>query len=305
MDVRVSDDIFKQLSEIYRKIRNTTRILLANLGNPAEDFDPVKDCVPFEQMEEIDKWIVAKFNDLVKRVKDAYNSYEFHLIYHDMHNFCAIELSKLYIDISKDRVYVQSKNSPLRRSAQTAMYYILSGFTRLIAPILSFTAEEIWQFMPHTVNDNAESVFLNDMPDYREDLAFAETAAKYDKLFDVRDDVMKALELARAEKKIGKSLDAKVVIYDKKDSELMKLFESFGDELSDIFICSGVELTDAAPDAEAYADTLSGIAVKVVPAVGTKCDRCWFIREDVSEDGEGGHICKRCASIVNADFPSL
>lgn len=116
---------------------------------------------------------------------------------------------------------------------------------------------------------------------------------------------MKALELARAEKKIGKSLDAKVVIYDKKDSELMKLFESFGDELSDIFICSGVELTDAAPDAEAYADTLSGIAVKVVPAVGTKCDRCWFIREDVSEDGEGGHICKRCASIVNADFPSL
>ncbi len=305
VDVRVSDDIFKQLSEIYRKIRNTTRILLANLGNPAEDFDPAKDCVPFEQMEEIDKWIVAKFNDLVKRVKDAYNSYEFHLIYHDMHNFCAIELSKLYIDISKDRVYVQSKNSPLRRSAQTAMYYILSGFTRLIAPILSFTAEEIWQFMPHTANDNAESVFLNYMPGYREDLAFAETAAKYDKLFDVRDDVMKALELARAEKKIGKSLDAKVVIYDKKDSELMKLFESFGDELSDIFICSGVELTDAAPDAEAYADTLSGIAVKVVPAVGTKCDRCWFIREDVSEDGEGGHICKRCASIVNADFPSL
>lgn len=134
VDVRVSDDIFKQLSEIYRKIRNTTRILLANLGNPEEDFNPDKDMVAFSELLPIDKWIVSRFNSLTDRVRKAYNTYEFHLIYHDMHNFCAIDLSKLYIDITKDRTYVESKNSAARRSAQTAMYYILSGFTRLIAP---------------------------------------------------------------------------------------------------------------------------------------------------------------------------
>lgn len=305
VDVRVSDDIFKQLSEIYRKIRNTTRILLANLGNPEEDFNPDKDMMPFSELEPIDKWIVSRFNALADRVRKAYNTYEFHLIYHDMHNFCAIDLSKLYIDITKDRTYVQSKDSALRRSAQTAMYYILSGFTRLIAPILSFTAEEIWQFMPHVSTDNKESVFLNDMPVFDEALTFAAEADKYDKLFELRDDVMKALELARADKLIGKSLDAAVVIYAKADSEEMNLFKSFGDELADIFMCSGVELSDAAPEEGAFTETESGIAVKVKTADGVKCDRCWFIRKDTCEDGEGGHLCARCAKIVNADFPSL
>ncbi|MGN1121470.1 MAG: class I tRNA ligase family protein, partial [Eubacteriales bacterium] len=305
VDVRVSDDIFKQLSEIYRKIRNTTRILLANLGDPAEDFNPDTDMLPFESLEPIDKWIVSRFNALADRVRKAYNTYEFHLIYHDMHNFCAIDLSKLYIDISKDRVYVQSKTSPARRSAQTAMYTILSGFTRLIAPILSFTAEEIWQFMPHTASDNAESVFLNDMPEYQSALAFPEITEKYDKLFALRDDVMKALEIARADKKIGKSQDAEVVIYAKRDSGEWKLFESLGDELADIFICSGVELSDAVPDADAFTETVSGIAVKVLTAEGVKCDRCWFIRKDTCEDGEGGHLCRRCTAIVSAEFPSL
>ena len=214
-------------------------------------------------------------------------------------------MSKLYIDISKDRTYVQSKNSALRRSAQTAMYYILSGFTRLLAPILSFTAEEIWQFMPHVASDNKESVFLNDMPAYEDALAFADVASKYDKLFELRDDVMKALEVARADKLIGKSLDASVVIYAKADSEEMKLFESFGDELADIFICSGTELSADAPADGAFTDTESGIAVKVKVADGVKCDRCWFVKKDTVEDGEGGHLCARCASIVNADFPAL
>ena len=305
VDVRVSDDIFKQLSEIYRKIRNTSRILLANMGNPEEDFDPNKDMIPFEEMEPIDKWIVSRFNSLSGRVRKAYNSYEFHLIYHDIHNFCAIDLSKLYIDISKDRVYVESKNSKKRRSAQTAMYYILNGFTKLIAPILSYTAEEIWLFMPHTSSDNAESVFLNDMPDFRSDLEFKDITEKYDKLFEVRDDVMKALELARAEKLIGKSLDASVVIYAKPDSEEMKLFKYFESELSDIFICSGTVLSDGAPEDGAFTDTVSGIAVKVKAASGEKCDRCWFIKDDVTDDGDGQHLCARCARIVSADFPSL
>lgn len=305
VDVRVSDDIFKQLSETYRKIRNTTRILLANLGNPAEDFNPDTDMVAFSELLPIDKWIVSRFNALTDRVRKAYNTYEFHLIYHDMHNFCAIDLSKLYIDITKDRTYVESKNSAARRSAQTAMYYILSGFTRLIAPILSYTAEEIWQFMPHVASDNTKSVFLNDMPDFDETLAFPEITEKYDKLFEIRDDVMKALELARAEKRIGKPQDAEVIIYAKADSEEMKLFESFGNELADIFICSGVELSSDAPADGAFTETVSGIAVKVFTADGTKCDRCWFIRKDTCDDGEGGHLCKRCAAIVSVEFPEV
>ncbi len=305
VDVRVSDDIFKQLSEIYRKIRNTTRILLANLGNPEEDFNPDTDMVAMNELEPIDKWIVSRFNALTDRVRKAYETYEFHLIYHDMHNFCAIDLSKLYIDISKDRTYVLNKDSRQRRSAQTAMYYILSGFTRLIAPILSFTAEEIWQFMPHIAADDKQSVFLNDMPAYDAALAFEDVAAKYDKLFEIRDDVMKALELARAEKLIGKSLDASVVIYAKQDSEEMKLFESFGDELADIFICSGVELCTDAPEEGSLTETDSGIAVKVKLAEGTKCDRCWFIKKETTEDGEGGHLCARCAKIVSESFPAL
>ena len=185
------------------------------------------------------------------------------------------------------------------------MYYILSGFTRLIAPILSYTAEEIWQFMPHVASDNTKSVFLNDMPDFDEALAFPEISEKYDKLFAIRDDVMKALELARAEKRIGKPQDAEVIIYAKADSEEMKLFESFGNELADIFICSGVELSSDAPADGAFTETVSGIAVKVFTADGTKCDRCWFIRKDTCDDGEGGHLCKRCAAIVSVEFPEV
>lgn len=303
VDVRVSDDIFKQLSEIYRKIRNTVRILLANLGDPAEDFDPEKDRVAYTDLEPLDKWILSRFNALTDRVRKAYDSYQFHLIYHDMHNFCAIDLSKLYIDISKDRVYSLAKNDVRRRSAQTVMYDILSGFTRLIAPILSYTAEEIWQFMPHTSADNAESVFLNDMPSYDEAFAFAEVAAPYDKLFTLRDDVMKALEIARADKKIGKSLEAKVTVYAKAGSDADKELRALEGELGDIFICSEVVLSNDAPKDGAFTETASGIAVAVDEAEGEKCDRCWLVRKDVVKVDDGC-LCKRCAAIL-ADMPAL
>ena len=303
VDVRVSDDIFKQLSEIYRKIRNTVRILLANLGDPAEDFDPEKDRVAYTDLEPLDKWILSRFNALTDRVRKAYDSYQFHLIYHDMHNFCAIDLSKLYIDISKDRVYSLAKDDKRRRSAQTVMYDILSGFTRLIAPILSYTAEEIWQFMPHTSADNAESVFLNDMPSYDEAVAFAEVAAPYDKLFTLRDDVMKALEIARADKKIGKSLEAKVTVYAKAGSDADKELRALEGELGDIFICSEVVLSNDAPKDGAFTETASGIAVAVDEAEGEKCDRCWLVRKDVVKVDDGC-LCKRCAAIL-ADMPAL
>ena len=303
VDVRVSDAIFKQLSEIYRKIRNTSRILLANLGTPEEDFDPNKDMMDLNDLQPIDKWIVSQFNALCDRVKKAYDSYEFHLIYHDIHNFCAIDLSKLYVDISKDRVYVEAKDSEGRRSAQTAMYFVLNGLTRLLAPILSFTAEELWQFMSHVEADNAESVFLNDLPLYNEEYAFSDVADAYNKLFTYRDDVMKALELARAEKLIGKSLDAKVTIY-VKDDETYNFFASFKEELNDIFICSEVVLSKE-ENAKAFSETETGIAVLVEAAQGTKCDRCWYVKNDCTDLGEEQHLCARCASIVKASFPEI
>ncbi len=296
-DVRISKDILKQLSEIYRKIRNTTRILLANLGTPGEDFNPDTDIVAFENMLPIDRWIVSRYNELTKVVREAYDNYEFHLIYHAVHNFCSIDLSKLYIDITKDRVYVERKDSVERRSAQSAMYIILNGLVRILAPILSYTAEETWQFMAHSGNDKNESIFLNDMPSYDENLKPDSACAEYDKLFEVRDDVMKALEIARADKLIGKSLDAKIVIYAKDGSETLKLFKEFENELSSIFIVSKVTLsTDNAPE-DAFSDTTSGIAVSVSQADGVKCDRCWYYSEETVEDGEN-HLCPRCAAIA-------
>lgn len=210
VDVRVSDEIFKQLSEVYRKIRNSARILMANLG---DDFNPDQDMVNPDELFEIDKWALCRLNALVQDCLAAYDKYQFHLVYHNISNFCIIDLSKLYIDITKDRLYTEKKNSKARRSAQTAMFVILDTLVRLLAPILSFTADEIWEAMPHSAKDNKESVFLNDMPEYKDYSAFERTAEKYDRLFALRDDVMKALELARAEKVIGKSLEAKVEIF--------------------------------------------------------------------------------------------
>jgi len=182
---------------------------------------------------------------------------------------------------------------------------VLNGLTRLIAPILSYTAEEMWQFMSHTSCDNAQSVFLNDIPQYKEEYAFTDIANGYNKLFDYRDDVMKALELARAEKLIGKSLDATVTIYAGTSSDAMTLFKQFESELKDIFICSEVILSDEAAPADAFSETESGIAVKVGTADGTKCDRCWFVTKDACSDGDGQNLCARCASIIKAEFPEI
>ena len=304
-DVRASDAIFKQLSEIYRKIRNTSRILLANLGTPEEDFDPDRDMLPIDSLLPIDKWIISQFNALCARANEAYDKYQFHIIYHDVHNFCTIDLSKLYIDISKDRVYAETKDSKARRSAQTAMYYVLNGLTRLIAPILSFTAEELWQFMAHSKNDNTESVFLNNLPTFVPEYEFKNIADDYNKLFDYRDDVMKALEVARFEKLIGKSLDASVTIYAGTSEDAMKFFKEFETELKDVFICSEVKLSEAQAPVYAFTDTVSGIAVKVETAEGIKCDRCWNVTRDTCDNGEGQHLCARCASIIKASFPEI
>ncbi|MBR2131852.1 MAG: class I tRNA ligase family protein, partial [Oscillospiraceae bacterium] len=292
-DVRCSKEIFKQLSESYRKIRNTIRILMANLGTAETDFNPDTDMVAYTDLYDIDKWALSRLNGLTKRVLDAYNSYEFHIVYHEINNFCTVDLSKLYVDITKDRVYTEAKDSLARRSAQTAMYIILSSMVRLVAPILAFTADEVWQAMPHVSTDDKRNVLLNDMPG--EVISFTEIEEKYNALFDLRDTVMKALELARTAKTIGKSLDAKLTIY--AQGETKALLESFGDELSTIFIVSGVTVTDATAPEGAYCNEENTLGVLVETADGEKCDRCWSYSTDGIHDGEG-FLCKRCKTIL-------
>ena len=294
-DVRCSENIFKQLSESYRKIRNTARIMMANLG----DFNPDTDVVAFDDMLEIDRWIVAETNKLVGQCLEAYNEYEFHIVYHAINKFCTIELSKLYIDITKDRLYVEKADSQARRSGQSALYHVLNVITRLLAPVISFTAEEIWKAMPHDSADKAESIFLNDMPRYSK--AFAdETAtltAKWDKLFEYRDDVMKALELARAEKMIGKSLDAKVTVYTN-DDEAYATLSAFSDKLAETYITSAAYVVKGDAPEGAFTETQTGIAVKVETADGHKCDRCWSYSTEGVTDEEGGFLCERCRKIL-------
>ena len=294
VDVRVSEAIFKQLSDAYRKIRNTVRILIANLG----DFNPETDALSFDELYEIDRWVISAMNELTREVRASYDAYEFHPISHSISNFCTTELSKLYIDITKDRVYTERADSKARRSAQTAMYFVLSGMVRLLAPILAFTAEEMWQAIPHTATDKTESVFLNDMPAYDEALCFTEVADKWNKLFQMRDDVMKALELARAEKQVGKSLEAKVTLYTK-DAEMLAMLQAFGKELNTVFIVSGVTLSAEDAPEGALTEGLSGISVLVEPADGCKCDRCWSYSTEGEHTEDGGFLCARCKAILN------
>ncbi len=293
-EVRISPEILKQLSEIYRKIRNTLRILMANLN----DFDPKSDMLAPSELYDIDKWALSRLNGLCDRVAKAFENYEFHTIYHDLHNFCTIDMSKLYIDITKDRLYCENTENVLRRSTQTVMYTILSSLIRLIAPILSYTAEEAWGYIAHADNDNTESVFYNDMPQYTEAYSFPEIEAKYNALFAVRDDVMKALEIARAEKLIGKSLEAKITVYGSADNEAMKLFTEFSDILSTIFIVSEAVLSNEQAADGAFTDTQSGIAVKVEQAQGDKCVRCWMYTNEGVKDEDDQCLCPRCHKAV-------
>ena len=292
VDVRVSDAIFKQLSEAYRKIRNTLRILMGNIS----DFDPNKDMVEVNELYDIDKWALYHLNNIVKTVRDAYDNYSFHIVYHVLNDFCTVELSKLYIDITKDRVYTEAKNSKARRSAQTTMYIILSTITRLLAPIITFTADEAWSFMPHTEADDTRHVLLNDMPVVNDAFDFADVKEKYDRLFEIRDVVMKALELARAEKVIGKSLEAKVKIYTD-SKEILNMLNAFGNELAVMFITSQVEVVNGKATENAYSEEGSQISVEVLKADGEKCDRCWMYTTDGEAVGEA-HLCARCKSIV-------
>jgi len=280
-DVRISNDILKQVSETYRKIRNTFRFLLGNLFNG--NFDNRTDLLSYDELEELDKYMVLKFEKVVAKVLDYYENYQFNSITTELINFFNVELSSFYLDYGKDILYIEAEKSHKRLSMLTVLYTVLSKSVRLLAPILSFTAEEVYDNMPY---EDAESVHLTDFP-AKNLIDDAALEAKWDKLLEVRDDVNKALEESRNEKVIGKSLEAAVEIYSN-DSEVVELLNSV-DNLHQLFIVSSVEVKEN--DGVAY--DLS--TVKVTKAEGHRCERCWNIVEEVNEEG----LCPRCASILN------
>ena len=293
-DIKISKDLLKQLSEVYRKIRNTAKYILGNIN----DFNPDADCVAYEDMCELDKWALYKMTNLIKKVNEAYTTYEFHTMFHAIHNFCVVDMSNFYLDIIKDRLYTSKADSKERRAAQTVMYEILQALVRMLTPVLAFTTEEIWQFMPHRATDDTESVQLNSWPEVNEKYIDHSLAEKWSRILALRSDVSKALEVARANKTIGHSLNAKVTIFaDGDDYEFIKSIEN---DLVTIFIISAVEVKKLA---EAPAETqkgeeMPGIKVCVEQAPGEKCERCWMYSEYVGSDENHPTLCKRCSDVV-------
>lgn len=289
VDVRVSDAIFKQLSEAYLKIRNTARYILGNLNG----FDP-DSLVAFDELQELDKWALVRLGKLINKVKAGYEAYEFHTVYHAVHNFCAVDMSSFYLDIIKDRLYCEGSDSKERRSAQTAMYIVLDNLVRMLAPVLAFTAEEIWQAMAHDSSADSESVMFNEMKNPDPAWVFdAQTEERWNKLLRLRDDVNKALELARSEKIVGKPLDAEVTLYVSDEAEFASLKDM---PLAELFIVSKVDIGSG----EGFTGSeFESVSVKVAACTDAKCVRCWRHCEDIGVNSEHPELCGRCAAVVS------
>jgi len=294
-DIRISKPILAQLSEAYKKIRNTARYILGNLSNQG-GFDLDKDGVAYENMEELDKWAIMRLDNLIDKVNEAYNAFDFHIVFHAIHNFCVVDMSNFYLDIIKDRLYCEKPDSTIRRSAQTAMYRILSAISRLVAPILSFTADEIWSYMNHCASENPESVFLNDMPEKSGMTYSDEFVAKWDYIYDLRVDAKKALELKRADKVIGSSLEADLVIAAGDDYDKLV---NIKDILPAVFIVSKVDIENTAEGE--YKGETTGLGFTVKKASGKKCERCWIYSDTVGECDEHPTLCERCAHTVGEE----
>ena len=288
-DMRISKDIMKQLSQAYLKIRNTARYMLGNLC----DFEPDRDLVPAENLMELDRYALHTFNELAKTARAAYDRYEFHAVYRAVYNFCVVDMSNFYLDIIKDRLYCGAEAE--RRSAQTALYHILDGMTRLIAPILAFTSDEIWHAMKHAQGVNAESVLFNDMPG--DNAAFALDAAareRWAKLVSLRDAVNKALENARNAGVFKKAQDTDVTL---SVSESDAAFLA-GVDLASLCIVSKVTVTTGAVEGEKSEDCLIPCTIAVALDESPKCPRCWNHSEHIGADGHHNQLCDRCAAVV-------
>lgn len=291
VDVRISNKILEQLVEAYRKIRNTARFILGNLY----DFKPSKDSVPYEELPEIDKWALHRLQQLIKRVTWGYDHYEFHLPYHYIHDFCVLDMSSFYLDILKDRLYVMPPDSKERRSAQTVLFQIILALSKLLAPLLTFTTEEVWQNLPEP-ETREKSVHLSDWPKVEEKYISDELERRWDKVMKIRKAVNKAIELARQKDLIGSSLEAKAKVFIP-DEEIRKHFSE--KELADIFIVSQVEVYDESLKDFDYKDEEElGTEVKILRADGKKCERCWQYHPDTGKDSSYPDTCPRCAWIL-------
>ena len=294
VDVRCSKEIFKQLSQNYLKFRNTARYCLGNL----DGFDPNALVAPGEMLE-LDRWAITKLGELIKQVDEAYRNYEFHVISHAINDFCVVELSSFYLDIIKDRLYCEERDGLPRRSAQTALWLILDSMTKMFAPILAFTCDEIWQAMPHREDDDPRNVVLNCMNKPFDDYALsAEEMARWDRAIALRNEVNGVLEAARAAKRIGKPLEAAVALK-AGDASSAELLDSVSDmDLAELLIVSECLITEDEPSAEAVSGKGSlypALGISVVEAPGTKCPRCW--KHSVHAHAETG-LCPRCAAVV-------
>ncbi len=293
LDMRASENIFKQLSDKYLKIRNTARYILGNL----DGFEPQRDAVALAELLPLDRWALDRCAAMIEKCLAAYEKYEFWNVTYAIHNFCVVEMSNLYLDVIKDRLYCDRRDGLSRRSAQTAIWRILDAMVRLLAPILSFTANEIWLAMPHTGEDDARHVMLNDLPQSHGEWKLGEDErAFWDESIRLRTDVNKALELARAEKIVGKPLDAKITLHVSEAAKAaVKRLE--GLDFAPFFIVSEVELAEGA--GEGWAGTeFQGVTVEVSPAAASKCLRCWTHSESVGRDAEHPALCARCAEAL-------
>ncbi|MDE5564612.1 MAG: isoleucine--tRNA ligase, partial [Oscillospiraceae bacterium] len=288
-DIRISKDILSQLSDQYRKIRNTARYILGNLSDGETAFDPNTNMVADGALEELDKWILTRLDAVTGKVEEGYGAYDFHIVFHAVHNFCTVDLSSFYLDIIKDRLYCEKVDAPTRRAAQTTMYRILDAVTRMIAPILSFTAEEIWQNLPHKAEDDARSVFLNQFLPKTGIAADAAFNEKWTAIYALREAANKKLEEKRNEKIIGKSLEAKVTVVVKDETEAEKLRS--WKELKDVLIVSALEVTVGDTGSE-------DVAFIIEKAPGEKCERCWCYSEEVGKIQLHPTLCKRCAGVI-------
>jgi len=295
-DVKMSERVMTQLSEAYRKIRNTFRFALGNLS----DFHPSHDALPNNQLEEIDRWMLDRTAELVKKCREWYAGYEFHRVYHAIHDFCVVDLSSFYFDVLKDRLYTKAPKNKSRRSAQTAVWRISSALVRLGAPILVFTSEEIWKYLPKTTGE-PESVHITVFPAVA-DLACnitKDTAEKWARLAQVRSAVLSALEQARAAKTIGGGLEAKVRLHAPPETVgLQNLLKEKVSGLPALFIVSQVLIDDVPAPGSAPSEPLPSLSIAIERADGKKCDRCWNYSIYVGENSRYPTVCERCTEAL-------
>lgn len=291
-DVKISYDILGQLSEAYRKIRNTARYMISNLY----DFTPDKDLIETSEMEEMDKWAILRLNQLIDTVKAAYENLEFHSVYHAIHKFCIVDMSNFYLDVLKDRLYVYKAESKARRSAQTCIYWIVDALARLLSPILPFTTQEIWKYMPHESYVQIDYIILNDMPDKKSISVDDKFEEKWDYILKICGEIRKILENARRDKVIGSSLEAKITIFCEKDE--YEFIKNISDIIKTAIIVSEI---DVLPQKEESAEIIGvkGVAVTVERASGKKCARCWSYSQTVGLDADNLDLCEKCINVLS------